>query len=187
MNKLIAILALVVFNANVFANANPIVIRMNNPEKGVFVLDYKGTSNVVKIKITDTKGKVIYTETIKGYENFKRPYNFANMPEGEYVIEVKNNEGVTKETFIHAKNEVALDDFSFVAIMSGKKENSFDLVVVGDQKELMNVEIFDGKKVIYTEKIDAKGNFKRTYVIKETIKEELIFTINGVTYNPIQK
>lgn len=184
MKKLTILFACFVLAASVNANSWSFDVVINNTVNDVYTLTYKGKSDVVKVKIYDNKGKVVHAETIKGLDKFNRPYNFSAMPAGEYTIEVKNSEGVTREKFFHNTAAASgADAFDFIKVMPGKKSQSYDLVVIGNAKGQVEVEIFDGSEMIFSEIVNQEGSFKKSYVISKTIVKELTFKVNGESHN----
>jgi len=54
----------------------------------IFKVYYKGLKeNTVKVTILNSNKDIIYREIVKNTAGFARPYNFVNLPEGDYSIE----------------------------------------------------------------------------------------------------
>ena len=59
---------------------------------------YKASSeNDVKIVIRDSGSKAVFEETLRNTDNFLRPYNLSQLPEGEYSVEITDNDGVHRK------------------------------------------------------------------------------------------
>lgn len=76
-----------------------------------FKVFYKGSKPVnVKVSIFDADHKLVFTETIRKIDGFARPYNFSNLPEGNYSIEVSDGhlreQEIVAYTTVHKKFEV---------------------------------------------------------------------------------
>ena len=180
-NFTIAIIA-ITFAMQLTATAKTFDVVLSNPSKEVYTLNYKGKSDVVKVRIMDKAGKTVYQEKIKGMDSFSRPYNFSQMPAGEYTIEVKNSEGVVRENFTHTVDATENSNFSMIKLIEGKKENSVDLVVIRNSNEKMIVDIMVNDKKVFSDKIDQVGSFKKSFVISNDIAKDYKFLVNGVEY-----
>jgi len=51
----------------------------------------------VKVSIINEKGNTIFYETINKVDGFLRPYNFEELPEGQYSIKVEDENGKSVE------------------------------------------------------------------------------------------
>src|SRR5436190_16928107 len=112
MKKLFPLLALLIMIGSVAMAA-----KSDNPKPtasvavmksgSTFKLFYKGvrTGNV-KVTIYDSKNQAVFSETIKNLESFMRPYNFSSLDEGEYLIELKDQDGTQLEKISYHKGHV---------------------------------------------------------------------------------
>jgi len=72
------------------------VVRVEG--SSLFKLLYKSEkSQSVKISLLDEKGNSIFKETLKSTNGFVRPYNFSGAEEGNYTIQVQDENGTTEE------------------------------------------------------------------------------------------
>ena len=127
-----------------------------------FRLYYKGSQQAdVKVSIRDAGDHVLFTETIKRSDGFVRPYNFSNLPEGEYTIQItdKNGNQIEKisnkrersETYAHLL-KVAGSEAKYLLTVSNKGD--------GD----VTVRIYDdSNKVIYNKIEDVSKDFAKVY------------------------
>lgn len=112
MKKILSVLVmLMVISSVAFAR------RMDNPvaaagvavmkNGSTFKLFYKGAQHSdVKVSIVDARDHVVFSEVIKKVEGFMRPYNFSNLPEGNYTIEVSDKSGRYIEKISYNKGKV---------------------------------------------------------------------------------
>jgi len=71
----------------------------------LFKLHYKSEkSGTVEISILNEKSKIIFSETIRKIDGFIRPYNFKDLPEGQYTLMVIDESGKSIEK-VSYKNE----------------------------------------------------------------------------------
>src|SRR5579864_5552739 len=97
MKKISLLLASVLLCTLVFARGidGPIkgssVAVTNAKGSTLFKLYYKSeNAGRVKITIEDEKGNTVFSETMKNADGFVRPYNFQELPEGQYTIAVED-------------------------------------------------------------------------------------------------
>lgn len=58
----------------------------------LFNLYYKSLKpGSVKISISDKNGVTVFKENLKRVDGFIRPYNFENLPEGEYPVSIEDD------------------------------------------------------------------------------------------------
>src|SRR5689334_15914649 len=86
-----SITALFLMIAVTFASASSLEITPSS--NAVYNVYYKGTEeSAVKVTILNEKNRVVFTETIRS-AGFKRPYNFRELPEGQYTVVVSGKDG----------------------------------------------------------------------------------------------
>lgn len=101
------VLAVVLTNASI-ASANDAV----DPDAKVSVKQIKSEQKKALIRITnlsddkpailrikDKQGNVLHKEVVDQSKVYAKKYDFSELPNGEYVVELKTTEGVIKETF----------------------------------------------------------------------------------------
>ncbi len=81
-----------------------------------FKLFYKGAQQSdVKVLILNDENQIVYSEKIKNTDGFARPYNFSNLPEGHYSIQIKDNAGIRTETVNHHSRKRRKDHAPFAS------------------------------------------------------------------------
>ncbi len=96
---LVAITLLLVSGSVIAGDADPAIsIRKSPGEKQTLVRVANLTTGSAVLRLKDARGRVLHREAIKGSAYMKK-YNLANLPEGEYTVEVRSAEGVSQETF----------------------------------------------------------------------------------------
>ena len=64
----------------------------------VFNINYKMVEKgTVNISIYDKSNELVFTEVLIDVKSFVRPYNFSELPEGEYTIVVADKNGKQAE------------------------------------------------------------------------------------------
>jgi hypothetical protein len=127
-----------------------------------FKLYYKGSQQGdVKVSIRDAGDHILFTETIRKSDGFVRPYNFSNLPEGEYTIQIadKNRSQIEKISYKHEKSET----FAHLLKVTGS-DAKYLLTVSNKGDGDVTVRIYDGSnKVIYNKKEDVSKDFAKIY------------------------
>jgi hypothetical protein len=163
MNKPLSLLAVLLISGITFANAfdNPARTMAVLKNGSTFRLLYKGaTQSDVKVLILNDENRIVFTEKIKNTDGFARPYNFSNLPEGHYSIQIKDNIGTRTETVnYHMKKEEKT-----MHLLRLKGSSKFVLSVPNKGKEDLSITIFnDLNEVLYESDENIIGDFARVY------------------------
>jgi hypothetical protein len=129
----------------------------------------------VKVAILDSKNRIVFQEHIKTADGFVRPYNFTNLEEGEYTVEITDSFGKKVEK-IHNYADKVEKLFNVVKLHD---EDKFMLTVSGKGSETINVKIYDGSDaLVYDEVKMISGDFAKLYNLKN-IKGTIRFELTG--------
>jgi hypothetical protein len=127
-----------------------------------FKLYYKGPQQAdVRVSIRDAGDHLLFSETIRKSDGFVRPYNFSNLPEGEYTFQITDQNGrqIEKISYTHEKRET----FAHLLKVSGS-EAKYLLTVSNQGAGGVTVKIYDdSNKVIYSKIEDASNDFAKIY------------------------
>jgi hypothetical protein len=171
MNKTLSFLAvlLIAFTGTALSN-NP-----DDPASGVSILNrgetiklfYKGTEqNNVKVFILDETNQIVFSETIRSTSGFARPYNFSQLPEGNYRIELVDGSGRRQVSEVNYTTEQK-PKVIHVARLSGS-EDKYILSVPKDGASKLSVKIYDNmNRILHKENQTVDGDFARIYNIKD--------------------
>lgn len=187
MKKTLSILAaLTIFSTALFANnidnpnaATGMAIMKNGTTVKLF---YKGTKQAdVKISIYNAANTLVYSETIKNVDGFVRPYNFTNLEEGEYSIELHGENGRQVERVIYKLGKV--EKLANVMHVTGES-NKYILSVANKGQDVLTIRIFGDKGVLlYSKTENVDGDFAQVYNL-DKYKGGLTFEVSdskGVT------
>jgi hypothetical protein len=151
-----------------FATANESSIAVVSGENSdIFKVIYKAASaNRVQVSILDAKNEVVFTESFNKINGFTRPYNFNGLPEGEYTIEVEDNQGKKVEKVDYHLGNVK----SLIKITKLSNELSKFMVSVPNQgKNKINVLILNEEgDVLLEETRKVVGDFGIVYNLVKT-------------------
>lgn len=167
MKKTLSILAaLTIFSTALFANnidnpnaATGMAIMKNGTTVKLF---YKGTKQAdVKVSIYNAANTLVYSETIKNVDGFVRPYNFTNLEEGEYSIELLGENGRQVERVIYKLGKV--EKLANVMHVTGEA-NKYILSVANKGQDVLTIKIYGDKGVLlYSKTENVDGDFAQVY------------------------
>lgn len=138
-------------------------VGMSVIKKGAVVkVYYRGEQNgKVTVTIYNEKGHAVFKESMSDIENFMRPYNFSQLPAGNYTIQVADEQGIRVEKIAHGTERTGR--VAHVTCLS-KDENKFMFSVLNDGKNTLKIRIYDKyNNVLYREVASVTGNFARVY------------------------
>src|SRR5690349_1256566 len=138
MKKTLSIfIALIIISSSVSAR------RLDKPEEtsaigviksgSLVKLFYKGVKDCnVKVSIFNSNDVVVFREEIKHTEAFMRPYNFSELPEGDYTIELVDHLGKKIEKVSYRNGKV--ERLANLIKMAGEK-NKYMLTISNKGKD----------------------------------------------------
>ena len=114
---------------------------------------------IVKIAILDVNGKMVFFEKIRNVDGFARPYNFSELGEGEYTLQVEDQSGIRKE-HVSYYTEKASSLFNVIKFKSNK------FLVTSPRKEnaTVAVKIYnESGDLLYNDSSTLNESFARVY------------------------
>ena len=145
----------------------------------VVKLFYRGEqSGKVKVTIFNERGDVIYREVLANTDQFMRPYNFSSLPEGEYTIELRDEQGRRVEQVDH--KFASEKRTAHLTRLSGPK-NRFMLAVPNEGEDDLRIRIMDDRNaVLYEETQHVIGDFAKVYNLHHLTGEH-VFEVSDNT------
>jgi ABC-type transporter MlaC component len=184
MKKIIFMMtALIVAGSTAFAHAEPsgtsnmAVMRSGT----VFKVFYKSAhSTDVKISITNKKDKVVFTETLRKIDGFVRPYNFTNLEEGEYTIEVTDEYGKQFHKVYYSSGRI--ENLAHLIRLTNEP-GKYMLTLPNKGEDVVSVKIYDESfNVLYNHTEKINGDYAKVFNV-EKIKDNTYLEIiskNGI-------
>jgi hypothetical protein len=130
----------------------------------------------VRIRIYDDENHLLLSEKVENHEGFMKSYNFSNLSDGIYTINIQSPSGVISKSIYHQyqRNDI---DFS---VEKDPLNKSFRLVVKGVRKDPVYVDILDDEsEKIFEDTIDVGKSFTRTYRFKGKLPENISFRVSS--------
>ena len=160
--------ALVLSLSSTIALANPdesSITVIAGENASTFKVVYKSTvATRVQVSIRNDKNEIVFSESFRKMHRFARPYNFKNLPEGNYTIEVKDNHGKKVEKVSYCLGVVN----SLVKVTKLGDQPKYLLSVANKGMNIINVSIYnsEGEQLIYNAHI-VEGDFAIVYNLQK--------------------
>jgi len=160
--KNILVLAVMLGTCTSYANATLEVLpTFNNVKKGN------------AITVTDASGDIVFRGLIKFDGNIRNLYDFSQLKDGLYIIEINKDFEIEIST-IEVKNKIA----SFIKNESKKifkpiiriDEDKVIVTKLALNSPEMEVELYYGNELIYSETVEGSKVLNRLYKLNKTIK-----------------
>lgn len=121
----------------------------------------------VKVLIVNDNNRIVFSEKIRNTSGFSRPYNFSELPEGNYSIQLIDNTG-RKIEHVNYKSEAKNKENKIMHVMrvSGTTDK-FVLSVPNKGEEEITITIYDQDDVLYSGTESVSGDFAKIYNIKD--------------------
>ena len=99
-SSLVVITALLFISGRAMADDTDtsISVRHTQKEKQTLVRVCNFSPGKAILRLKDEAGRVLHREAINGHSYMKK-YDMASLPSGEYTVEVRSEEGVSREVF----------------------------------------------------------------------------------------
>jgi len=154
-------------------------VEITRQNEHVFNLTYKGSNNEkVEVKIFNENNVVVFSETIKKYDAFNRPYNLSKLPEGVYSVKVTDTNGTVVREINHASfkfaSAISMVRFDSVAV------NKLKLTIINQGSKKAAIRILDkNNDVLYASNQSINGNFATIFNLAQVKAKTFEVTVNG--------
>lgn len=130
----------------------------------------------VRIRIYDDENHLLLSENVENQKGFMKSYDFSNLSDGMYTINIQSPSGVISKEVYHRYQK---DDIDF-SVERNPDNESFRLVVSGVRKDPVFVDIMDeNRERIFEDTIDVGKSFSRTYRFKGRVPENVLFRVSS--------
>lgn len=186
MKKILSIfLVLLVAGSTVYARRTEVPTTSNGVEiiktgSLVKVLYKASSASDVKVSIYNDAEKLVFQEVIKKVDGFIRPYNFSELPYGEYTIEVADANQRTVERVDYQKESVK----HLAKVVRVKdSENKYLLMVPNKTSNKLTIRIYDAEgDLLHIEEKNTSTDFAGLYNLAG-VKNKFYFLITDAEGN----
>ncbi len=115
----------------------------------------------VKVTILNAENKIVFKEELRQVDRFMRPYNFSELAEGDYTIELVDHIGkkIEKVSYREGKIEPLAN-----LIRISRDENKYLLTLSNKGTKTFVVKIYnDNGTLLYSHDEDVDGDFAKIY------------------------
>ena len=122
----------------------------------------------VTVSIYNDKDELVFTDKIRHSDGFTRPYNFRDLPEGEYTIAVADESGkaIQKVNYAHKKTKTITKDILIAKVPN--EEGKYVVSGYVSDNDKISVRVYNGDgALVFEKKYDADGSFGEVYNLKE--------------------
>jgi hypothetical protein len=188
MKKMMSVLVVLAIVCGVSSSAlsESRVAVVRNGETFKVIYKNSETANV-KVTISDAEGVKVFSEELVSIKGFIRPYNFAEMPKGDYTICVTDLDGKKTEKVCFEEERFTKEreaKHTWLAHISKlPNQNKKVMVAIPQQKENnFSIQIFDkDDQLIYTEDQKLETAYAKVFNFKGLDESATIHLVNHVT------
>ncbi len=168
-----------------FADSATALSVIPTANASVYNVHYKAkeTGNI-KVSVFNNKNQLLFSEVLNNVGSFSRPYNFSELPEGEYtiVLEDKNGKQVEKVNYFMSKVK------SVISVTEvANAEDKYKLNVTNNGTEAVTVKIYDNTNtLIHEQNVEVTGHFGLIYNLSQ-VKSASTVTFEVITSTGIER
>jgi hypothetical protein len=175
MKKLFTLLFVAGIAAGAFAKTEGISVQIRKTETTKVAVSFnEAPHGTVIVKITDSEDRLILRDRITKEEAFAKKYDLKDLPQGSYTVEVANESGLLKTATF---NNFITETPAVFSRVSPLGDDQYRLLVSNMQAKEVEVLIFDGDKLIHTERIDNPQGLHKIYTIKNSGEAGISFKV----------
>ena len=118
----------------------------------------------VEVSILNEKNEIVFNETIKKVDYFIRPYNFKELPEGEYTLIVKDELSKSIEKVSYKDEKVE----KLVHVAKLNEADKYMITILSAKPEDVFIYIFDENGILIHNEIQSiSKEFAQVYNLKD--------------------
>lgn len=176
MRKLFSTLFVAGIAAGAFAQTEVKSVEIRQTETAKVAVAFNAVpQGIVVVKITDDQDRLIMRDRITKTEAFAKKYDLNALPEGNYEVEVMDQTGVLKTASFDTHAAVTAP--AVYSRVSDMGDNKYRLLVSSLEAKEVEVSIYDGGKLIHTEKIDNPQGLHKIFTIARPGSEGISFKV----------
>lgn len=178
------VIAILLVTLNSYAHSD--VETTPKPFSNDLIINKVNKGHLLAIK--DDTGKTIYTEVIDTNQSFDTNFDFSQLKDGLYTLELNKDFEIKTKRFVVTSKEVTFLKNTEQSIYKPvfRIENSRVLIsqLALDKKSTLKIKIFFENELIVNEDVSGNAILKRVYNLKETTpgRYKIVMKANGRTY-----
>lgn len=158
--------------ATSFATAATFTVQETS-KSSVFKVQYQlGQKGSVEVSILNNRNETVFAERINTTGSFVRPYNFSNLPYGDYTIVVKDDAGQYNEKVNYAAQKLV--NYTYVTALPNQ-ENKYWLNVRNNGQEQVNVRILTRDGILlFEQSVIVNGAYNSVFNLSKVKKNSAV-------------
>lgn len=151
-----------------------------NAEKSLnFEMD--ATSEQTVVSVVDTYGVIIYTEKVESGNTYSKKFNFKNLPEGIYFIEVEDTLRETVFGFtVKDSNIIITESRENTKPVFRKKEEKVFLNLLNLEREEVEIMVLDSEnRIVFEETIPGEMVIEKVFNFEDAFKDDYTVVIKN--------
>ena len=177
MKKINLVLFILVTGCYAVTHGSPLHAnrKINVEQTGdVFHVTYKNpTQSAVKLAILDANGQEVFSEKVISKSGFTRPYNFSELPKGDYHIRITDNAEVYDELLCHRDQKWV----ARVAKVKGQ-ENKYIVAIPHQNHHEIAVQVYNqNEELVFSENQTVDTDFAKIYKVRD-LESPIIKVVN---------
>lgn len=134
----------------------------------------------VKVNIYDGKSHKIFSEVIPQTDGFSKPYNFKNLPQGNYTFEVIS-QGIKSREVVTNQIEAPKQTIKALLIPT-QSRGKFQLMVMSNEMSPVHIAVLDHQdRVLLEETVDSDKTFGKVYDLHRLRHSEARFVVTSAS------
>lgn len=120
----------------------------------------------VKITIYDEDNKSVFAEEVKSRNGFIRPYNLADLPEGEYRVVMQDENEKREESISTIHDAVTVNERALAGFVKLSKDKLLVTLFSKSENDL-RVTLFDNNRnILLSEHYNVNGEASKLFSLK---------------------
>jgi len=132
------------------------------------------------LRIKDQQGRILHREVLKGEDAYMKKYDFSSLPTGEYVVEVRTENGITEEAFSLSEGQTQAVYFKPAVKVEPQKVS---VVFQNRIDSPVSLKLFDERgRVLYEEQVASQEKFAKGLNLSKLNSGQYSLSILGDNY-----
>ena len=146
-------------------------------QAGFYNLSFR--SNVpggpVMIELLDPSGLLLFSQRIKLNYQWTKPFNFNQVPAGEYTFKISGKEGVVRKSVDYPGFHV---EAPAIKVVSTEHPNKAKLVMSDPAEMPIYVSIYDDREnLLYENRLQNEGKFEQVFDLGKLRTDAVTFVV----------
>jgi hypothetical protein len=176
MKKLFTTLFVAGISMAAFASNDGNSVEIRQTETAKVAVSFNAVpKGTVFVKITDDQDRLILRDKITKTEAFSKKYDLNALPQGKYELEVMDQTGILRTASFDTHSVVETPEvYSRVSELGA---NKYRLLVSNLEAKEVEIAIYDGGKLVHTEKIIDSQGMHKIFTINNPSSEGIRFKV----------